>query len=318
MQNRYWPFGADRIILDSGKHVPVQGGIHLKIVEHQSFDEERALYGSRDILVQNCRFEGPADGESALKECDSIRVENCAFHLRYPLWHDRGAVIENCEMSETCRAALWYSENVEIHHSQLHGIKALRECRSVTLTDCDVLSPEFGWSTEDLQIESCRIQGEYFLLRAKNLTARKLQFTGKYSFQYVENAVIENSVLDTKDAFWHAKNVVVRNSVVRGEYLAWYCSNVTFEHCRIEGTQPFCYCENLKLIDCEMINTDLCFERSDVHAEITTPVVSIKNPWSGQIFVPEVGEIIRDDPRARGEIIIGTASPSHKPLSPAG
>ena len=35
-------------------------------------------------------------------------------------------------------------------------------------------------------------------------------------------------------------------------------------------------------------------------------------------FVPEGGEIIRDDPRARGEIIIGTASPSHKPLSPAG
>ena len=167
-------------------------------------------------------------------------------------------------------------------------------------------------------MENCRIQGEYFLLRAKDITARQLQFTGKYSFQYVENAVIEDSVLDTKDAFWHAKNTVIRNWVVRGEYLAWYCSNVTFEHCRIEGTQPFCYCRGMKLIDCEMVNTDLCFERSDVQAEITTPVLSIKNPWSGRILVPEVKEVIRDDSRAHGEIIIGTASPSHKPLSPAG
>lgn len=290
----------------------------MKIVEHQSLDEERALYGSRDILVRNCRFEGPTDGESALKECDSIRVENCAFHLRYPLWHDHGVVMENCEMNEACRAALWYSENVQIRNTQMHGIKALRECRSVVLDSCDVISPEFGWSTENIQVENCRIQGEYFLLRAKDITARQLQFTGKYSFQYVENAVIEDSVLDTKDAFWHAKNTVIRNCVVRGEYLAWYCSNVTFEHCRIEGTQPFCYCRGLKLIDCEMVNTDLCFERSDVQAEITTPVLSIKNPWSGRILVPEVKEVIRDDSRSHGEIIIGTASPSHKPLSPAG
>ena len=39
---------------------------------------------------------------------------------------------------------------------------------------------------------------------------------------------------------------------------------------------------------------DLAFERSEVEAEITTPVVSIKNPLSGHIAVPAVGEIIRD------------------------
>lgn len=290
----------------------------MRIVEQQSFDEERALYGSHDLLVRNCRFEGPADGESALKECDSIQVEDSVFHLRYPLWHDRGVSIRNCEMNDACRAALWYSENVRITKSRLHGIKALRECRSVIMRNCDVVSPEFGWSTEDLQMDDCNVQGEYFLLRASELTVRHLHFTGKYSFQYVENAVIEDSELDTKDAFWHAKNVVIRNSVVRGEYLAWYCSNVTFEHCRIEGTQPFCYCRGLKLIDCEMVNTDLCFERSEVQAEITTPVISIKNPWSGRIFVPEVKEVIRDDPRACGKIVVGKDSLSHTPLSPAG
>lgn len=127
---------------------------------------------------------------------------------------------------------------------------------------------------------------------------------GKYSFQYIENSVFENCQFDTKDAFWHAKNILVRNSTVKGEYLAWYCENVTFENCRIIGTQPLCYCKGLKLINCEMIDTDLAFERSEVEAVITTPVLSIKNPLSGRITVPAVGEIIRDIPDTKGEILV--------------
>lgn len=68
--------------------------------------------------------------------------------------------------------------------------------------------------------------------------------------------------------------------------------------------QPFCYCKNLKLIDCEMLETDLAFEKSQVEATILTSVVSIKNPMSGRITAPEVGELILDDDKAKGEIII--------------
>lgn len=161
----------------------------MKTIQNQTFDEERALYGSRDILVKDCAFDGPADGESAFKECADIRAEHCFFNLRYP--------------------------------------------------------------------------------------------------------------------FWHAKHVLVRNSVVKGEYLAWYCEDVTFENCKIIGTQPLCYCKNLKLINCEMIDTDLAFERSEVEATVLTPVLSIKNPYAGHISVPSVGEIIRDDEYAKGEILIG-------------
>ena len=57
-----------------------------------------------------------------------------------------------------------------------------------------------------------------------------------------------------------------------------------------------------------MIDADLCFEKSDVQAQITTPVVSIKNPRSGKIFVPAVGQVIRDDEQYGGEIILEGAS----------
>ena len=131
-----------------------------------------------------------------------------------------------------------------------------------------------------------------------------MQFRGKYSFQYVENATISDSVLETKDAFWHTKNVTVRNCVIRGEYLGWYSDGLTLIDCKIIGTQPLCYCKNLRLFNCEMEGADLAFEKSDVRADLISPVISVKNPKRGYIHVPAVGEIIRDDPAACGRIVL--------------
>ena len=277
----------------------------MDIRQNERFDQERALYGSRDLRIEHCSFDGPADGESALKECRRIETADCFFNLRYPFWHDEGVLMERCELTENCRAALWYSTKVDIRSSKLHGIKALRECADVRIQDCDVISPEFGWSVHGICMQRTSVQGEYFMLRSTGLHFEDVTLNGKYSFQYIENAEFDRCRFDTKDAFWHARNVVVRNSEIKGEYLAWYCENVTFENCRIIGTQPLCYCKGLKLINCEMVDADLCFEKSEVEASLTAPVVSIKNPLSGRITAPATGEVIMDEPWAKGEIRIG-------------
>ena len=152
-------------------------------------------------------------------------------------------------------------------------------------------------------MEDTRAEGEYFLLRAADVTMQNVDFHGKYSFQYVKNAVIENCVLDTKDAFWHAVNVTVLNCIVNGEYLAWYAQNLTMIDCKISGTQPFCYCEELHLVNCELLEADLAFEKSHVEATLTTPVISIKNPYSGFIRLPFVKEMILTDPAACCKVI---------------
>lgn len=277
----------------------------MKTIEDKSFDAERAFYGSHELTVRHCAFDGPADGESAFKECGDISAEDCFFNLRYPFWHVHGLKITGSEMTELCRAALWYSDHVEICGTKIHGIKALRECENVSIRDCDIISPEFGWSTREINMKDTTAISEYFMMRAENLTFCNVHFAGKYSFQYIKNAVFDNCTFDTKDAFWHGENITVRNSTVKGEYLAWYSEGLILEHCRIIGTQPLCYCKNLKLVDCEMVDTDLAFEKSEVEATILTPVISIKNPRSGKICVPFVGEVIRDEAGAIGEVIVG-------------
>jgi len=265
-------------------------------INNQVFDEERALYHLQHADLTQVRFAGEADGESALKEAQDIHMSDCGFSLRYPLWHTKDFSLVHCAMDETARAALWYAENGTIEESRLYGIKAVRECRGILLTGCEIVSPEFGWKCDGLTLKATTLTAEYPFLDSRNLRLERVQLHGKYSFQYVENAVIEHCDLDTKDAFWHSRHVTVRDSIVRGEYLGWYAEGLTLERCRIIGTQPLCYCKDLTLIDCTMEACDLAFEYSDVHATVRGRIDSVKNPKSGTIEADAVGEIIRDDP----------------------
>lgn len=276
----------------------------MQLIKNERFDEERAFYSSKEVKLMECSFDGAADGESAFKESSDIEIENCFFNLRYPFWHDKNILIKNSKMTSLCRAAIWYSDSISVQNTDMHGIKALRECKNVEIINSDIISTEFGWLSENIILDSTRAEGEYFMFMSKNINARELSFKGKYSFQYIENAVFENCDIDTKDAFWHAKNVLVKNCRINGEYLAWYSENITFENCIISGTQPLCYCKGLKLINCEMNGADLSFELSDVYATITSHVISVKNPLSGYIELPSVGEIILDNVNSECEIFV--------------
>ena len=272
----------------------------------QVFDEERALYHIKNTEVKDCTFAGPADGESVLKETRDVRVKNCSFSLRYPLWHARGFELDHVTMDELTRAAIWYSYDGVIKNTKMNGIKALRECENIRIEDSSAKSPEFGWRTRGLKISRSEMESEYFLFECKDVIIDELKMKGKYSFQYVENMTITNSYLDTKDAFWHGKNITVKDSVLKGEYLAWFAEGLTLINCKIIGTQPLCYCKDLKLINCTMEETDLSFEYSEVEADVKGHIISVKNPKAGTIVADSIGEVIWDDPvmEVNGKVIV--------------
>lgn len=266
------------------------------IIENQTFDEERVLYGLKDLTVKNCRFDGPADGESAFKECRNIDVTGCFMNLRYPFWHVEKAKITDSNFTEYCRAALWYDKDICIENCRLGGIKAIRECENISLKNCSVNSPEFTWKSQKLTIENITIEeSEYPFFEIRDAEISGLKMKGKYSFQYDENIEITDSELNTKDAFWHTKNVTVKNSIVKSEYLGWYSENLTLINCRIIGTQPFCYCKNLVLKNCTMEECDLSFERSTIDVEVSGKIDSIKNPLAGTIIADSIGQIILEE-----------------------
>ena len=261
----------------------------------QHFENERVLYNQKDLAVEHCRFEGPTDGESPLKEGETLWVRDCYFDLRYPFWHDVDLTVEGTTLSEKSRAAFWYDRGVTVKNSHLHGIKAFRESSSISLTATDVVSPEFMWKCQDIHLEGVTLESEYAFFLSERISCTKLSLTGKYSFQYVKGGLLDNSVLLTKDAFWHSENVTIRDTVIEGEYLGWYSRNLHLVNCLIKGTQPFCYCEGLILENCRMEKCDLAFEHSEVEASIIGKIDSVKNPRQGHIVADNIGEIILKD-----------------------
>ena len=278
----------------------------MKKITNQTFPNERALYNTKDALILSCRFEGEEDGESALKECRNISVEDCYFALRYPLWHAQKFEVKNSKLTDTCRAPIWYASNGNIVDTLITGVKAVRECSHIEINNSEMQSTEFGWKCHDLKINKSKLESEYAFLDSTDIEVTNIEFKGKYSFQYANNVVIKDSNLDTKDAFWHSRNVTVMNSIIKGEYLGWFSDGLTIINCKIIGTQPLCYCKNLKIIDSEMINADLSFEYSEVDVSVKGRIDSVKNPKSGAIIADEIGEIITSDSIMESTAVIKT------------
>ena len=273
------------------------------IYKNERFEEERALYGARDVVLEGCAFEGEADGESALKESEGVLATGTRFALRYPLWHAVGVRLVDSVMTETCRAPLWYASSVSLEKCRLRGVKAVRECTDVSLTDVDFESAEFAWRSRGIRVNRGSIAGEYAFFESEHIKIDGLSFGGKYSFQYTRDVEIKNAVLKTKDAFWHAKNVTVTDSVVEGEYLGWYAENIRFVRCTLRGTQPLCYAKGVVLEDCVMENAALAFEKSEVNGNVLGKIDSVKALGAGTLVCDECGEIL---PENDGSVGFGT------------
>ena len=265
-------------------------------IRNQTFEEERSLYNSKYLLVDSCKFSGPKDGESPLKESSDILVVNSYFDLRYSFWHVTNAEVRDTVFSNIARAPFWYCRNIKIVDVKSDSVKVFRECENVEIIDSTYNSEEPFWRCNNLVVKDSKLSGFYAFFESNNVEIDEVKFTGKYSFQYNKHLRIKDSYLDTKDAFWHCEDVVVKDSVIKGEYIGWYSKNMTFINCTIESHQPFCYADDLKFIDCKMPNCDLAFENSTVEGNIIGEIESIKNPRRCDLKVGKVKEVIKENP----------------------
>lgn len=266
----------------------------MEVICDEQFGGERPLFGSHDLELKNVTIH---PGESALKNCRNIVATDCRFEGKYPFWHVNRFRIERCLFTEGARAALWYSSNLTMRDTRIEAPKMFREMdgielESVTIPD----AAETLWHCENIRLRDVEVaNADYLFMHCRDIDIDRYKQQGNYSFQYCRDVTIRNAVIDSKDAFWNTENVTVEDSRLTGEYLGWHSRRLHLVRCHISGTQPLCYCRDLVLEDCTFdTDADLAFEDSDVRAVILSPVTSIKNPISGRIEAPTVGEVIID------------------------
>ena len=265
----------------------------MKVIKPGTYVGERALYNIHEALISDCVFE---DGESPLKECSDLEVKNTEFRWKYPMWYSKNIICENIKILETARSGIWYTKNILIKDSILEAPKYFRRCEGVTLININLVHGfEMFWHSKDIKLINVKSKGDYFCMNSENIEIDNLYLDGNYAFDGAKNIVIKNSILNSKDSFWNTENITIINCKIVGEYLAWNSKNVTLIDCVIESNQGLCYIEKLTLKNTELNYTDLCFELcKDIDAEVTSHVISIKNPISGHIKVKSVGDIILD------------------------
>lgn len=267
----------------------------MKVICDEQFGGERPLFGSHDLELKNVTIHA---GESALKNCRNIVATDCRFEGKYPFWHVDRFRVERCLFTEGARAALWYSSNLTMRDSRVEAPKMFREMDGIDLERVTIPdAAETLWHCENIRLRDVEVaNADYLFMHCRDIDIDRYKQQGNYSFQYCRDVTIRNAVIDSKDAFWNTENVTVEDSRLTGEYLGWHSRRLHLVRCHISGTQPLCYCRNLVLEDCTFdSDADLAFEDSDVRAVILSPVTSIKNPISGRIEAPTVGEVIIDE-----------------------
>lgn len=266
----------------------------MEIIKDKEFSGERVLFARHDLELVNVHI---GLGESPLKKCSNIVARDCVFDGKYPFWHTDRFTVERCAFNVGARSGLWYSRGCVMRNCTVDAPKMFREMDGVEVTDTDFPNgQEMFWDCRGVRLHNVRIDAcDYLFMHSSDIVISKYIQNGNYSFQYARNVVIDDAEIHSKDAFWNTVDVTVRNSVLDGEYLGWHSRNLTLINCHIAGTQPLCYARNLKLVNCTFAaDADLAFEESELDADIASPVTSVKNPTTGRITAPSIGELILD------------------------
>lgn len=267
----------------------------MEVIKDVEFTGERILFARRDLELINVHI---GIGESALKRCSDILARNCIFDGKYPFWHTDGFTVENCTFNIGARSGLWYSRRCVMRECTVTAPKMFREMDGVDIFGTDFPNgQEMFWYCRNIRLENVRIDDcDYLMMNSHDIVIDNYEQHGNYSFQYATGVEINNARIHSKDAFWNTDDVTIRNSLLDGEYLGWHSRNLTLINCHIKGTQPLCYARNLRLVDCTFdSDADLAFEESEVNATLLSPITSVKNPTSGSITAPSIGEIIIDE-----------------------
>ncbi|KRL85495.1 hypothetical protein FC50_GL001661 [Lacticaseibacillus pantheris DSM 15945 = JCM 12539 = NBRC 106106] len=254
---------------------------------------ERALFAEQDAVINGTVFDA---GESPLKESSNIQLNDSIFKWKYPLWYSQHIQANQTTFETMARSGIWYTHDITITNSALQAPKLFRRNSKIRLNHVHFAdAEETMWSCDDIRLTDVQINGNYFGKDSSNIYLDHVDLVGNYCFDGAKNVEAHHSTFVSKDAFWNCENVTLYDSTITGEYLAWNTKNLTLINCTIESNQGLCYVEHLTMKNCRLLHTDLAFEYcSEIDAEITSDILSVKNPLSGRIHAHGIKSLILD------------------------
>jgi len=104
----------------------------MKQIKDEVLTGERAAYASKDTEFINCIFE---DGESPIKESTNIKVINCDFKWKYPLWYCKNVEVIGSTWHLMGRSGIWYTDGITIKDSLIDSPKQFRRSKNIVIKE---------------------------------------------------------------------------------------------------------------------------------------------------------------------------------------
>lgn len=80
---------------------------------------ERAEFFAHDTVYVDTIF---ANGESPLKHARNVKLVDCAFQWKYPLWYAKDVTARGCTWFEMGRAGVWCTNDIDGVTNPLSGV----------------------------------------------------------------------------------------------------------------------------------------------------------------------------------------------------
>ena len=124
------------------------------------FTGERAMFGAKGLNFTNCIFE---DGESPLKHSSNLKLNECVFAYKYPLWYASNITLNGGYLEPLARAGMWYSTNLSFKDLVINAPKSFRKSSQISLENVNFSdAAETLWRCSDVKIKNVFAKGDYF------------------------------------------------------------------------------------------------------------------------------------------------------------
>ena len=165
----------------------------MEQIRNKEYGGERPLFATHDLQLEDVTIHA---GESALKECSNIIAINCRFEGKYPFWHTNGFIVKNCLFTEGARAALWYSQSLQMADTLVEAPKMFREMDGIKLENVQLPNAlETFWYCRNIELKNVQIdKADYLFIHSENIKIQNYAQNGNYSFQYCKNVEIHMSL----------------------------------------------------------------------------------------------------------------------------
>ena len=178
--NRHLIFTADIGIIEilQDKRIGDKRMKPERKINQEYLTGERPLFGESQLQINNTIF---AEGESPLKECHHIEMENSMFQWKYPLWYSSDIEVKDSTWAEMARAGVWYTNNIHIENALIEAPKNFRRCNELKLDNVFLPNAaETLWHCSNVTLNQVRAKGDYFAMNCTDMQINDFELAGNY------------------------------------------------------------------------------------------------------------------------------------------